>query len=307
MPEEERRTRMGNLRRRVMSHDAYQWEKSFVSELNSCCPHRAVSQSSISSQSRIELFLRKLRRAKQLFLFLDYDGTLVSFRRLPALAAPDSQLKELLMALSTRSGTHVHIVSGRPYETLERWLGDLPIGLHAEYGYWSRMPDHPRWAPMSLRAFRWKQKVLPLLEQFVSSTPGSLIEEKTVATTWHYRMVDPELGKRQAKVLKHRLEKELEEFPIDVLEGEKIIEVRIRGINKGKVVSRIIEGVSGPICTLAAGNDVTDEDLFAALPPDGLSVKVGPGPSCARFRLAGPDALRSLLSQLLVRAVSSQG
>ena len=31
----------------------------------------------------------------------------------------------------------VHVVSGRRRDTLERWLGALPIGLHAEHGFWS--------------------------------------------------------------------------------------------------------------------------------------------------------------------------
>jgi trehalose 6-phosphate phosphatase len=47
-----------------------------------------------------------------------------------------------------------------------------------------------------------------------------------------------------------------------------------------------------------AGDDVTDEDAFGALPPGGLGVVVGSRPSMASFRLANPDAVEALLRML---------
>jgi trehalose 6-phosphate synthase/phosphatase len=46
---------------------------------------------------------------------------------------------------------------------------------------------------------------------------------------------------------------------------------------------------------LALGDDRTDEDLFAALPPDAISARVGPGATRARFRLEGTSAVRGVL------------
>jgi trehalose-6-phosphatase len=54
---------------------------------------------------------------------------------------------------------------------------------------------------------------------------------------------------------------------------------------------------------LAMGDDRTDEDLFAALPPDSISVKVGPGPTQARFRIDGVPAARALLQSLTAAEV----
>ena len=68
------------------------------------------------------------RETEALLLLLDYDGTLVPFTATPELARPDPRLLELLCARWPRGrDTEVHVVSGRPAETLEHWLGDLPI------------------------------------------------------------------------------------------------------------------------------------------------------------------------------------
>jgi trehalose 6-phosphate synthase/phosphatase len=50
---------------------------------------------------------------------------------------------------------------------------------------------------------------------------------------------------------------------------------------------------------LAIGDDRTDEDLFGALPPEAVSIRVGPGQTRARFRLDGVPAVRALLQSLV--------
>lgn len=50
---------------------------------------------------------------------------------------------------------------------------------------------------------------------------------------------------------------------------------------------------------LAIGDDVTDEDLFAALPDQAYSIKVGAGPSGAKYRVNSHEYVRLLLQQLI--------
>jgi len=111
-------------------------------------------------------------------------------------------------------------------------------------------------------------------------------------------MSDPEFGALHAAKLVQRLENELEGLPIDVLSGEKVIEVRPRGVNKGVVAASIIAGRNGS-SVLAMGDDRTDEDLFAALPESGISIHVGPRSSRAHYRLADMKAARDFLRSLL--------
>jgi trehalose 6-phosphate phosphatase len=47
------------------------------------------------------------------------------------------------------------------------------------------------------------------------------------------------------------------------------------------------------------GDDRTDEEVFVALGDDGCSVRVGPGATAARFRLAGPPEVLRFLEGLI--------
>lgn len=299
MPAEERQTRMRVLRRRVFAFDCYRWARSFIEALDSIRREAKVPQGVSQPAELTELAERIMKARSRLFL-LDYDGTLVPFAETPELAAPDPQLKELLRLLAMKPRTNVHVVSGRQHETLERWLGALPIGLHAEHGYWARNARSKRWEPLHHQSVEWKQQVLPLLESITEQTPGSLIEEKTAGLAWHYRMADPELAASQAHRLRRLLDNMPDDLPIDVMVGSKVIEIKMKGTDKGVVVSRILgeQPVDEPL-VVAFGDDQTDEDLFAALPPGGISIHVGPAQSLATYRLADSGEARSFLRRLV--------
>jgi trehalose 6-phosphate synthase/phosphatase len=50
---------------------------------------------------------------------------------------------------------------------------------------------------------------------------------------------------------------------------------------------------------LSMGDDRTDEDMFAALPPEAIAIHVGHGASVARHRLPDWRASRAFLRSLL--------
>ncbi|MCZ6539347.1 MAG: bifunctional alpha,alpha-trehalose-phosphate synthase (UDP-forming)/trehalose-phosphatase, partial [Chloroflexi bacterium] len=84
----------------------------------------------------------------------------------------------------------------------------------------------------------------------------------------------------------------------EVIEGALIVEVRQQGINKATAY-RTVEQALGPFdFHLAMGDDVTDEDLFSAIPDTGFSIHVGGGPSRARESITSPSAARALLRAL---------
>src|SRR5438552_3801868 len=137
LPVEERRARMLGLRRRVVAYDVGHWVRSFLGSLETASggsEHAATLPPPATTHAVVE----QLRAATNLLLLLDYDGTLVPHASVPELATPDEALLELLRTLAARPRTHVHVVSGRSRESLDRWLGRLPIGLHADHGFWSR-------------------------------------------------------------------------------------------------------------------------------------------------------------------------
>ncbi|HEY0350934.1 MAG TPA: hypothetical protein VGC48_02370, partial [Gemmatimonadales bacterium] len=70
------------------------------------------------------------------------------------------------------------------------------------------------------------------------------------------------------------------------------------GVHKGRIVPPLTPEKLASTTVLALGDDRTDEDLFAALPSEAITVKVGPGATQARFRLEGVPAARALLHSL---------
>jgi trehalose 6-phosphate synthase/phosphatase len=297
MPEDERRSRMHALRQRVIGADVHAWVARYLRALDSIKTFDSAAHPAITPEDELEGLTLRLRKAGQLVLLLDYDGTMVPFASVPELARPDRDLLDLLGTLAGRPGTHVHVVSGRGRNRLESWLGHLPIALHAEHGLWSRAPGGD-WQSEHAPSTAWRNRVLATLREFGANTPGSLVEEKTVGFAWHYRGADPEFGERQANELKLHLTELLANSPVEILPGNKVIEVRPYGVNKGLVVQTALAAHGPDALAVALGDDRTDEDMFAALPASGVAIHVGEQQSRAPYRVADVPAARQLLRKL---------
>jgi len=288
---EERRSRMRGLRQRVFRNTVQRWAQRFLAALE-------ASEPSAAGRSSAPQELAQRVGDGPLVLLLDYDGTLVPFTTAPDLAKPDAELLALLGALAQRPRTPVHVGSGRRRDTLEHWLGALPIGLHAEHGLWSR-PVGGAWKSATFPAGEWRDRARELLAEVAANTPGSLVEEKTLGLAFHYRGADPQYGPRQANALRVNLTELLANAPVEVLTGAKVIELRPHGLHKGLVVERALQDARTDARVVALGDDRTDEDLFAALPEGALAIHVGPTQSRAPWRLASVETARAFLRHLL--------
>ena len=296
MPKPERQERMRSLRAGVKTRDVHWWVSSFLDRLQGL-PSVAERPPLPDGMAALD----KLKGAGRKVLFLDYDGTLVGFAPTPEAAAPDADLLALLRELSARPDLAVHIVSGRPRETLEAWFGELPVGLHAEHGLWSRMRRGQPWRALPGVSFEWKSKVRPVLEAFAARVTGSFVEEKTASLAWHYRKVDAEFGALQARELRLLLFEKFSQEPMHILPGDRVVEVRPRGVDKGRVVPEVLKEEAPDVQVVALGDDVTDEDLFAAVPPGGITVHAGNKHTRAAWRVEGPPEVRRFLRGLLGR------
>jgi trehalose 6-phosphate synthase/phosphatase len=300
MGAEERRTRLEPLRARVQTYDVHRWAATFLEQLEAITQRKPSSRRVPAGATAARQALQaRLREAEDLLALLDYDGTMVPYTATPELARPDPALLELLGALAARPRSEVHVVSGRPRETLEHWLGMLPIALHAEHGFWSRPVGSSEWTALGELGGSWREPALTILRDITARTPGSLIEVKSAALAWHYRMADREAGARRANELRLHLTQLLSNQPVEILAGHKVIEIRPYGIHKGRILPPLPPERLATTTVLAIGDDRTDEDLFEALPPDAITVRVGPGPTQARFRLDGVPAVRTLLYSLV--------
>lgn len=295
MPEEERRARMKALRERVVQFEASSWALKFLEFFQDPTDEQAAL-----TYQRPEQLAEKLGQSEKVALFIDYDGTLFPIVRIPQLAAPDKPLLRLLKQLAKDPLIELHIVTGRSHLVLDKWFADTPVYLHAEHGAMSRAPESGEWISSASpqKDESWKAFVIAVLQDFTRSTPGSFIEEKKHSITWHYRLADLVHGERVANELRLHGRETFAPMGLDLLAGKRIIEIRQMGINKGRVIMNAIAALTPGTSIVAIGDDLSDEDMFSAVPPEGFTVVVGDAPSKAQYRVRGPVEVRRLLETL---------
>jgi trehalose 6-phosphate synthase/phosphatase len=296
MPADERGARMRALRGRVLSRTVQWWADRFVGTLTSLADRR--TELYVEEPRPAQAILDQLREAPAVVFLLDCDGTLLPFAPAPDLVRPDAEVLSLIERLAARHS--VHVISGRPRETLESWFSGLPVSLWAEHGLWSRPPGSDRWRLTARPAKQWLARTRRILEQFTAVTAGSFIEEKSASLVWHYRMTPPEIGARQARDLRLLLKHLLQDQPAQVMQGNCVIEIRPTAANKGSIVQTVLERHGPDAVLIAIGDDRTDEDMFTALPETGIGIRVGSGATAATYRLEDLDAVRRFLGEFLL-------
>jgi trehalose 6-phosphate synthase/phosphatase len=300
MPEAERRERMGNLHRRVLRNDVFNWSERFLFELERAALDRGLSPGRPLALPVPEL-VSAFHAARSRLILVDYDGTLVPFAGTPGEAVPTPAVLELLASLVDLPGTTTVVVSGRSRADLDGWLGHIPgLWMVAEHGAVVRCPDSRIWeSARPLPGPGWKAQVRPVLERYLDRTPGSLIEEKELSLVWHHRLSEPEFGEWVANELVVNLETMLADTELRAVRGQKTVEVRFAWASKGAVMARLFALRPDAAFRLAIGDDRTDEDMFEHMAPHDWSVRVGGGPSSARYSLDDPSEVVQLLSVLL--------
>ncbi|MFI5188016.1 MAG: trehalose-phosphatase, partial [Chitinophagales bacterium] len=205
------------------------------------------------------------------FLLIDYDGTLVPITKIPAEAVPVEDVKELLASISSDPDNHVAIISGRDAGTLEKWFGYLPLTLVAEHGAGLKMRNEP-WQQLVTVSDQWKDQVRRIMQLFVARCVGSFIEEKTSTLAWHYRNTEVDSGFTFSRELMNDLSQIIHNTPFQIVDGNKIVEVRMAGFDKGTITMKILNEAQ-PDFVLCIGDDTTDEDMFKALEDSAFAVK----------------------------------
>lgn len=297
MTEAEQKNRMRQMRQIVSKFNIAHWVKLFTSRLGEVKQlQQSMLARRISSDLRRQIFNQYATTNKRLVL-LDYDGTLVGFQGNIDMASPDPDLYYLLNRLASDPANEVVVISGRKHETLENWMGHLPIDIIAEHGAWTRLQGED-WYQLPTLTDQWKQEIWPMLETYTDRTPGSFIEEKSYSLVWHFRNAAEGLGELRANELMETLRFYTSGKGLQLLPGDKVIEVKNIDINKGKATLTRINGQQYDFI-LAIGDDFTDEDTFKALPPEAITIKVGSQVSAARYYLRSQPEVRTFLLELV--------
>ncbi len=309
----ERHRRLDLMADRVEQLDSIRWAHGFLQRLARFAHHRKPGSLTPLDDAALVRIEKKFSSARQRTLLLDYDGTLRELTGHPDLAAPTAEIKELLVDLASLPETTVHLVSGRKRQTLAAWFGDLPIHLCAEHGYFVRDPGSA-WQTVLDVDVSWVPRIERVLRRVARDVPGTLVERKASSVAWHYRQAEPEYGMWRARELLDTLDQLLAGIPAELLHGHRVIEVRARGVDKGTYVQRLFpsRNAAGHL-VLAAGDDVTDIDLYRELPSGSIAIHVGRARPQARgpalrdgYVVSSPKALRAVLRSLVTTGVSAR-
>ena len=127
---------------------------------------------------------------------------------------------ELLRALAGAAG-HRSAHRERPAAETLQALARRPPDLAPRRARLSLARSGDReWVPAAELGGSWREPVLAMLRETTQRTPGSLVEVKTAALAWHYRMADQETGARRANELRLHLNQLLSNQPVEILAGQ---------------------------------------------------------------------------------------
>lgn len=297
MPEKEQRRHIKIMQATLKKFNIHHWVKLFLDRLDDVTQKRNELSTKVLDKEVKSQIAKDYREAKTRVLFLDYDGTLVGFHSNPQAVKPDKDLKNIIETLSKQENTRVVVISGRDKNTLEKWLGNYPVDFIAEHGVWLRN-EGTEWAPVAGLDNKWKEEIRPILKIYVDKTPGSFIEEKDYSLVWHYRKVETGLGELRAREIISHLKYLAVNMNLQVLEGNKVVEIKNLEVNKGKAASKWLSE-SPQDFVLAVGDDWTDEDTFRAMPEGAYTIKVGDIHSAAGYNVKDYTEVRDLLKALM--------
>lgn len=297
MPPEEIARRNQTMQDRLRTYDIFRWGDDFITELLLTKEEQKTFELKFLGQHKKDL-LERYNNSSQRLVLLDYDGTITPFTASPKISGgPDEKVLKILRTLTEDPKNEIVIISGRRKEDLQRIFDGLDVCMVAEHGVFIK-ENSKEWQLARPLNTDWKSRILPILKMYQDRLPGSFIEEKEFSITWHYRVADPELASVRAKELLDDLVSFTASADVQILQGNKVVEVRNAGINKGTAAAHFISKKNFDFM-LSVGDDWTDEDMFKILPPTAYSIRVGTIASYARFNLHNHMEVIDLLDTLV--------
>jgi len=272
----------------------------------------------------VDLLARALGAAQDVFLFLDYGGTLAP--GVPGeLLHPEPGVLEKLEQLGNEDAFSVFVLSGRTVGELDSVLGVENIGLIGQRGFEIRREYSETEYPVDPETLGGLISHLELnahgeLKRF----RGVSIENRGFALTLHLSHQDPDVDREASREFLRLVRSLDEHHQLEVLYGDQTVEARMAGWHKGDAVSHILRAADiEDSLAIYIGDDVTDEEAFEAVrgwsemddyeepwfmpgdneeeePPHALTILVAerPRPTMASMFVRGPHEVYEFLSSL---------
>jgi len=295
LPVDEQLQRLSAMQEIISIQTVGQWAKDFVQELKSVRKHNIQLEQKIVEKNNFNIIKEAYDKSANRLILLDYDGTLVRFHTDPLQAYPPQELLDLLSRLTKDPKNHIVISSGRDRHILEKWLGSLHVGLAAEHGAFYK--EQGMWYK-NTSDIKWDDEILKIIHQTVKRTPSSRMEVKDTAIVWHYRDVDVWLADLRVNQLVDALINPCSRHNLQIMKGNKIVEVKSSDFSKGSEAKRLLEKNNYHFI-MAIGDDTTDEEMFLALPDNAVTIKVGKNTKASKYNLPTQGQTLYFLNKLI--------
>jgi trehalose 6-phosphate synthase/phosphatase len=298
LPLRDRTILISRMQRRIKNYTVFTWAKDFLDSLEVIKKEQELRRVNLLTASIESDIMAKFRNASQRVIFLDYDGTLVPFSRIPEMAIPGAQTLKQLKLLAENQKNAIVLISGRDKDFLQEWFGAINVYLIAEHGAFHKSPGG-EWQCAIDPDQGWKPAFAQVLQRYTDHCNGSFTEEKFSSLAWHYRNSPPEMGQMKAKELKEELRTLVaHENKLHVIEGNMVVEVKKTGYDKGIAALKFINDRKFEFIA-AIGDDRTDEDIFRSLPADAVTIKIGMTTSIAKYNLTNQREVSRFITRLI--------
>jgi trehalose 6-phosphate phosphatase len=251
----------------------------------------SMSKGDPQAGQALDAALQQFGKAERVLIAVDFDGVLAEIVEERGAARPLPASAAALERLSLADGTHVALVSGRTLEDLLAMARPTAsMAVIASHG--------AEVAGVELRLdaaqSRLLERVIADVEAICARFPGTDVEVKPVGAVLHTRLAERSVALQATGAA---LLGPAQHPGAHAVVGKEMVEILVTTRTKGDAVT-FLQGQCHPHATLYIGDDVTDEDAFAALGPDDVGIKVGPGSTAAQYRVADPQAVACVLTGL---------
>ncbi len=229
-------------------------------------------------------------------VFLDYDGTLTPIVDRPEDAIISASMRATVRKLARRYP--VCVVSGRDRSVVQELMGIDNLIVAGSHGFDIWSPQGGAVEHQAATGFEGVlERVRVRLGEFVDTVAGTHIEFKRASIAVHFRLVVDDERHRVAELVDSLLAEHPDE--LKVTPGKMVYEIQPKvDWDKGKAVLHLLHalGLDGDdVMPVYLGDDLTDEDAFAALAGRGIGVLVADAddPELAGRRTAASYVLSS--------------
>jgi len=245
----------------------------------------------LNKKTDLDQFFSLLKNAEERILMLDYDGTLAPFHPDRNKAYPYPKAAGIVNRILVDNSCRVVIISGRTIDDLLNLIKfeSMPE-IWGSHGYEKQLTDGTRFTESV------SEEVIETIrkyeEAFRIADLEKYCENKSFGIAVHWRgCTVAEI--KHIKTQVDQIASKIKNTSVDVADFDGGKEIRIKGINKGSAVNRIMFAAKAGSVSAYFGDDFTDEDAFQQLGNTGLKVLVRDTlrETLADVRLVPPDEL----------------